>query len=315
MENFPLNEIQVVSSTPSVIAFCENVNLKIFPIERNEDLSMDGLRAHKALLEKWAAAFEEEEVYFTFTGFDLWGLFLMKTLKAKNKVVFMNRDPVYPVKNSKLNLVKKGYRKAYFKRAIYSKVINYKFDVFERNQNSFFLGIAKETLEKQFHEFRLSANCELLFQNIEKVLAKFAVPEFDVLLIDTECIYFDFKNGVIDQLKKTFENLGLKVAVKPHPSFQPKENLFSEYPVIDKLVPVEMLLNKDKMVMGVYSGALSFFAKHQPTVSMFDFIEMGPEADQTKIEKDLKAIDGLIMPANAKQVEKVLQEFRESIGK
>lgn len=307
MENFPTNEIQIVSASPSVISFCEHVKLPVFSLERNEDLSMEGLRSHKAKLDQWLKQWEGAEVYFTFTGFDVWGVYLMEQMRAKNKVHFVNRDPIYPIKNSVLNALNKAHRNALFKQAIYRKVIKYRFDIFELNTTHYFLGTGIEKLNKRFRPFESKGNKELLNKNIDFVLSHYAVPEFDVLLFDTECVDFKFQDGAIDRLKKMLVDNGLKVAVKPHPNFTPKGDLFSGYPVIEKLVPVEFLVGKDKLALGVYSGALNFFVGYQSTISLFNFIDIEPKEYREKIYTDLKAIDGLIMPENWEELERVLK--------
>ncbi len=272
LQEFKMEKITILTTNPSIKIFCETsgINLKFW--ERNSDTSLKGMFNYKNKLHKIASELQNNSFLFCYTGFDLWGLYLMRILKKKNKVFFFKKDPVYPKRNNLFRLFESNYRKIFFNKLIYLIVTRKLFDIFEIYKTHYYLGQSEERCKKTFLEFTSSCNSSIFTYNLQKILKAYNIPDYDVLFIDDGGLYYKFNIDILTKLMNILTQKGYKIAVKPHPTFQLSNNFFNDFQTIPKSIPSELLINKGKLVIGVLSSSLVFFAKYQPTISLTNLV-------------------------------------------
>lgn len=245
-----INDLKVLTSNVSIKIFCEKFNIKCHYFER---LIANNRNQYKENIEKIsliAKDYHSENFLFCFYSRDIFGLSLMYKLAENNTITFHNKDFIY----EKLDWRKLFSNFKFLKDLIFLKsVTKLPISIFKLNENKVFFGISPKRLRLKFKSnVNLEYENEILKINQEQIFKNVNINADSVIFVDQGNSIFDVPDSII-ALLKSFDK---KVFVKQHPNFNLSNSKLNEFELIDKNIPIELLISDETILIGIISTIL-----------------------------------------------------------
>lgn len=294
LEEFNIENIHVITRNKSIKLFSEKIGIKLTFINEEEDLSFRGLLNYKSLIIKSIENIENNQIYYCFY-LSVLDYFIVKTLAKKNKIFFLNRDPIFKRLNFSC-IVNKNYQKRALNKLIYFLIFNINSQIFY-GDNRYFLGIMKTIGQKPIF------NSEKIQVNSKKIMEKLSIKKHDFIYVD------NLKPGQKVDFKKLTKILKLinekySLAVKPHP----RENFydFCGFNTIPSEIPSEMLhLITNKAIIGLSSISLKALSKNIKTISLINMLNNLNKDWRNEYTKFL-INEKILIPTDTKELQNIL---------
>lgn len=280
-----IEELKVVTSNISIKNFCAQFNIKCHYFER---MIANDRKQYKESLEKMdliAKDYSSENFLFCFYSRDILGLYLMYKLVETNTVTFYNKDFIYE---------KSDWRKLFFnlksiKDLIFLKSITkLPLSVFKQNESKVFFGISPKKLELKFN-LNVNIEGEILKINQEKIFKNVNINADSIIFVDQGNSIFDVPDSIIALLK----SYNKRVFVKQHPNFNLSNSKLNEFELIDKNIPIELLITDQTVLIGITSTILFDNDINCEKVSLINKVNWKESYTKNKLLALIKTINSI----------------------
>ncbi len=318
LHQFDLNELEIISNTEAVGDFCKLAGIKHNYFPDITDASMQGHFNYRKGCEKIIDAYNGKEILFGFHTYEIWGLWILRNLKKRNKVFFYNVDYLskegfndadsieFPSANNPFRFwYSSDYRKRFLRRLFFFRATGWYYDLIRMNKNYFAPGMLLRKCRKKFIRYEPKPH-DFFQSNLKLLMEKFHIPTPDIIWIDGGDEEMSFPNEVIEVIKNFSTENSMNLILKPHPSWAPPKEL-SSIQQMEKRFPVELLKGVPQMVLGVGSNALVNFSSVHKVVSLIHLAKFEHEESRNYL---LKFIEGknIICPKTISELE---EEFKK----
>ena len=274
LKRYHINEINIISSNLNIILFCKKSSINCYDIKQLENKSFKGLICYWKYLKNTSNNFKNDLISFHFHLFATTDLVLIRLLKKRNKIKFIDLDLFFKNKINIFNYFKliKKLKWIIVNKFLFIFIFKTNFSIFHFGKQDYSLGFAPERLIKYNDRFIKDENEILFGRNSKNILKSYNFLEFDILYINNyNNTFFSQKIGnFFTSLKKK----GHSIAIKPHPSFELSFD-FSKFYIIERSFPVELFifLRPETVIIGDYSVALNHFCENYTTISLINQID------------------------------------------
>ena len=246
-----LVDLKIITSNDELIKFCSKLNLNYINIDNPKNTSLKELYKHKTKIKKTLESIKNEDVLFCFYGFDLFGLFVIKILSKENKIFFNNKDNLY-IKTSHLRFWKR--RISVNNYLIYRFLLNIPLRQFEITDKRTFLGVCYKKLEEKFPSLKSNSKQDLFLHNSVLVKRLMNIKSNSYVIVDAGNYLFTFDKVYFNWIR---ENLvDGQIYLKSHPNFPMGAYDLKDIVIIEKSIPVELIMDESMTMISVISTAL-----------------------------------------------------------
>lgn len=289
LSHYNYNEVCILSPNLSVILFCKNIGIDYYEIPILKSYRRTDLIKHKIKLIEIAEKFVKKTLYFEHSAHDYWGLYLIGKLSFNNNILF---DDPLSVDNETCNFFKaliksKKSRRLFIDVFIIFFISGILFNIIN-DGNTYTIGIKKQRILKKYKYQKLSRNKKVYTTNQNFILNKYGLKNKKLIFADQGEIIFKIPNEVINVITNLFDKNDLYL--KEHPRILTTNKLLlSNFNKLPNEIPLEFLIKKDTILIGVCSSTLNFFN----SISLIKLVEF-------KNEKMKKNFEGYINHKYAK---------------
>jgi hypothetical protein len=245
-----IEELKVITSNFSIKNFCEKFNIKCHYFERMIAINRKEYKENLEKIKLIAQVYHSENFLFCFYSRDLFGLCLMYRLAENNTITFHNKDFIY----KRLEWRKLFTNFKFLKDLIFLKSITkLPISIFKLSETKVFFGISPERLKLKFNSnVNLEYENEILKINQEQIFKNINIKANSVIFVDQGNSIFDVPDSIIALLK----SYDKRVFVKQHPNFNLSNNKLNEFELLDKNIPIELMISNQTILIGIASTIL-----------------------------------------------------------
>ncbi|MEN9303856.1 MAG: hypothetical protein RL264_2285 [Bacteroidota bacterium] len=250
LRNYRWDELEVITNNDKIEEFCLKTAIKCSNLKITKATNRTTLKEQISFVKKLASNYSGKQFMFCYYGFDLLGLFFMYELRKRNEVFFKNKDHFFEEKGILFLLRNTRLLKDYLLLLfMYWKFFSY----FLIGGDRGFFGLPIKRLERDFKQLP-----PIQGDNFENNLTYFSdiynIPKDAVIFIDQGNLAFEVGEEVIQYLKSNFDTN--KIFIKEHPNFNLSNSNLSNYKIIPREVPLDLIINKSNILIGFYSTVL-----------------------------------------------------------
>ena len=268
----------IITSNEEILKFCSRIKIEHINTGVPKDLSLKELFRYKKSLKNQLNSIRNKKVLFCFYSFDLFGLYAIKTLSKKNKVFFNNKDKHYK-KTSHLRFWKR--RISVENYLIYRLLLNIPLRQFEVTDKRTFLGVCYKKLEKNFPILISKLKKENFLQNSVLVRKTLSIHSNSYVIVDAGNFLFTFEEEYFLWINNNLTNG--EIYLKPHPNYELANYDLIDVKMIEKSIPVELILDESMTIISVQSSTL--FHEFPFDISKISLINLVKWKDEDEYDK------------------------------
>lgn len=266
LRNYRWDELEVITNNDKIEEFCLKTAIKCSNLKITKATNRTTLKEQISFVKKLASNYSGKQFMFCYYGFDLLGLFFMYELRKRNEVFFKNKDHFF----EEMGITYLTKRKRLLiDFLLYFLSFKIKFTYFKVADERGFFGLPIKRLERDFKQLP-----PIQGDNFEHNLTYFSgiynIPQDAVIFIDQGNLAFEVGEEVIQYLESNFDTN--KIFIKEHPNFDLSNSNLSNYKIIPREVPLDLIINKSNILIGFCSTVL-FESSDCKAISLIELVK------------------------------------------
>jgi hypothetical protein len=298
-----IKDLTVISSNKDIVLFCAQFSISHIDLKLKRPTRFREFVKQKNQFDFFSEKIKNEIVLFCFYSFDLMGLYLMYKLNTHNTVFFLNKDHFYP-KTTLTELLSKKTFYSLFDMLLLSILLKMKVRYFSITGSNRFLGVPIDKLSTDFHQLDATVDCLIYEKNKQEIRELINLPKNSIIFIDEGSNHFSIPESVIQKLKVLNQNNSLYI--KPHPNYPLSHPGLYNFNFISKNIPIETLIGKDILIIGISSTSLLDETVKCKKMSLIHLVEWKTDRNKTnaiKILQNLISSERIYLPFDISEIQ------------